>query len=202
MKTHIFDNYMVIYTGRKNGRKIRVTLEKSKERIAKFTDCWVKTHQNLSLNWIQWTEKILFHIEWLPDGYLNLNRVDLELKMRPVRVDQFRPPLKNDIAHCPIYWSSRSTIYGGRDNSFIGIEFAICLYYPERKIKVTEDLCMSDTPPADPEVHVKKDRVEKASVSISRFKNRDSFHLGEVVTHDETALFFLSLKISWTTRCW
>ena len=31
-----------------------------------------------------------------------------------------------------------------------GLEFVICLYYPERKIKATEDLCMLDTPSADP----------------------------------------------------
>ena len=50
MKIHVFENYMVIYTGRNKWTKIRVTLEKSKERIAKFADCWVKAHQKLSLN--------------------------------------------------------------------------------------------------------------------------------------------------------
>ena len=54
MKIHVFENYMVIYTGEK-WMKIRVTLEKSKERIAKFADCWVKVHQKLSLNWIQYS---------------------------------------------------------------------------------------------------------------------------------------------------
>ena len=63
--------------------KIRVTLEKSKERIAKFADCWEKAHKKLSLNWIQCTERKLFHIEKLPDGYLILKRVDLVLKKRP-----------------------------------------------------------------------------------------------------------------------
>ena len=35
-----------------------------------------------------------------------------------------------------------------------------------------------------------KDHVEKASVFLSRFKNRDSHHLREVVTGDETWLYF------------
>ena len=70
---------MVIYTGRKmdENQSDFQTLEKSKERIAKFADCWVKAHQKLSLNWIQCTERILFHIEQLPDRSLILKRVDL-----------------------------------------------------------------------------------------------------------------------------
>ena len=36
----------------------------------------------------------------------------------------------------------------------------------------------------------KKDRVEKAPVLLSRFKNRDSRRLREVVTGDETWLYF------------
>ena len=39
-------------------------------------------------------ERTLFHKEQLLDGYLILKKVDLVLKMRPVRVDQFPPPLK------------------------------------------------------------------------------------------------------------
>ena len=43
----------------------------------------------------------------------------------------------------------------------------------------------------------KKDRVEKASVLLSRLKNRDSCRLREIVTGDETWLcLFLSLTIS------
>ena len=47
---------------------------------------------------------------------------------------------------------------------------------------------MLDTPSADPEQ--KKHRVEKASVLLSRFKNRDSCRLRELVTGDETWLYF------------
>ena len=36
----------------------------------------------------------------------------------------------------------------------------------------------------------KNDRVEKVSVLLSRFKNRDSRHLREVVTGDETWVYF------------
>ena len=36
----------------------------------------------------------------------------------------------------------------------------------------------------------KKDHVEKASVFLSRFKNRDSRRLSEVVTGDDMPLFF------------
>ena len=42
----------------------------------------------------------------------------------------------------------------------------------------------------------KKDHVEKASVLLSRFKNRDSRRLREVATGGETWLYFLSLTIS------
>ena len=64
----------------------------------------------------------------------------------------------------------------------------LCLYYPERKIKATEDLCALDTHLLTPEQ--KKDRVEKASVLLSRFKNRDSRRLREVAIGDETWLYF------------
>ena len=106
MKIHVFENYMVIYTSRK-----MVTLEKSKESIANFADCWVKGHQKLSLNWIQCKERMLFHTEQLPDGYLILKRVDLGLKMRPIWVDQFGPPLEMML---PLSYLSFSKIHNIR----------------------------------------------------------------------------------------
>ena len=55
MKIHIFENYMVTYTGKKmdeNQGDFRVEQKKP----AKFVDIWVKAHQKLSLNWIQCME--------------------------------------------------------------------------------------------------------------------------------------------------
>ena len=89
MKIHIFENYMVIYTGRKMDENQGDSREEQRA-YCKFLGFSVKAHQKLSLNWIQCTERILFHIEKLPDGYLVLKRVDLVLKTRPVLVDQFR----------------------------------------------------------------------------------------------------------------
>ena len=36
MKIHVFEKFILV----EKWTEIRVTLEKSKERIAKFTDCW------------------------------------------------------------------------------------------------------------------------------------------------------------------
>ena len=89
MKIHVFENYMVIYTGRKMDEK---------KRRAKFADCWVKARQKLSLNLIQCTERILFHMEHLSDGYLILKRVGLVLKTRPVQGRPVSATSENDVA--------------------------------------------------------------------------------------------------------
>ena len=64
MKIHVFKNYMVIYTGRKMDEN-QGDFKEEQRAFCKFADCWVKAHQKLSLNWIQCTERILFHIEQL-----------------------------------------------------------------------------------------------------------------------------------------
>ena len=102
----------------KKWMKIRMILEKSKECIAKFADCWVKTHQKLSLNRMQCTERILFHKEQLPDGYLISKRGDLVLDEaspgRPVS-----PTSENDVAtfQSIIQQDSRYTVEEIRDLS-------------------------------------------------------------------------------------
>ena len=48
----------------------------------------------------------------------------------------------------------------------------------------------------------KKDRVEKASVLLSRFKNRDSRRLREVATGDETWLYFFEPDNKLNNKIW
>ena len=48
----------------------------------------------------------------------------------------------------------------------------------------------------------KKDRVEKAFVLVSRFKNRDSRRLREVVTGDETWLYFFEPDNKLNNKMW
>ena len=93
MKIQVFENFMVIYTGRKIDQN-QGDFTEEQRAYCKICGLLGKAHQKLSLNWIQCTERILFHIKQLPDGYLILKRVDLVLKMRPIRANPFRPPLK------------------------------------------------------------------------------------------------------------
>ena len=48
----------------------------------------------------------------------------------------------------------------------------------------------------------KKDRVEKASVLLSRYKNRDPARLREVVTGDETWLYFFEPDNKLNNKMW
>ena len=48
----------------------------------------------------------------------------------------------------------------------------------------------------------KKDRVEKAFVLLSRFKNRDSLSLREVITGDETCFFFFEPDNKLNNKMW
>ena len=126
MKIHVFENYMVIYTGRKMDEnqgdfreeqraycKIRGLLGKSASEIKSELDT-------------VYGERILFHIEQLPDVYLILKKVGLVLKTRPVRVDQFGPPLKMMLPLSNLLLA-RFMIYNGRDKWFIGLEFIMSL---------------------------------------------------------------------------
>ena len=176
-----------------------MTLEKSKEHIAKFADSWVKAHQKLSLNWIQCTERILFHIEQLPDGYLILKRVDLVLKMRPVRVEQFRPPLKMMLPLSNLLFSKIHDIWWKRcDLSGLSLSYVYTIL--KEKLKL-QKICACWMPHLlTPEQ--KKDRVEKASVLLSRFKNRDSRRLREVVTGDQTWLYFSEPDNKLNNKMW
>ena len=117
MKIHVFENYMVIYNGRKMDEnqsdfrgeqraycKIRGLLGKSASEIKSELDT-------------VYGENTLL-VEQLPDGYPILKRVDLVLKTRPVRVDQFRPPLKmmlllSNLLFSKIHdiWWKRQVIY-------------------------------------------------------------------------------------------
>ena len=132
------------------------------------------------------TERIFFHIVQLPDGYLILKRVDLLLRMRPIRVDQFRPPLKMMLPLSNLLFS----IYVGRDKVIYRawVRHMSLLSGLKEKLKL-QKICARWIPHLlTPEQ--KKDRVEKAPVLLSRFKNRDSRRLREVVTGDETWLYF------------
>ena len=161
-----------------------MTLEKSKECIAKFADRWVKAHEKLSLNWIQCMERILFHIEQLPDGYLIKKRVDLVLKMRPIWVDQFRPPLNMMLHQSIVQQDSRYRVEEISDISGMSSSYVFTIL--KEKLKL-QKICARWIPHLlSPEQ--KKVRVEKAFVLLTRFKNQDSHCLREVVTGDETWL--------------
>ena len=180
MKIHIFENYMVIYTGRKNGWKSGWTLEKSKECIAKFVDCWLGAHPKLSLNWIRCTERILFHIEQLPFKEGRSSVKDEACPGRPVSAISI------------VQQDSRYTVEEICDLS--GLSSSYVLTILKEKLKL-EKICARWIPHLlTPEQ--KMDRVEKASVLLSRFKKRESHRLREVVTGDETWLYFFSLTIS------
>ena len=48
----------------------------------------------------------------------------------------------------------------------------------------------------------KRDRVKKACVLLSRFKNRDSYRLREVVTGDETWIYFFVPDNKLNNKMW
>ena len=139
----LFENYMVIYTGRKMDVreeqraycKIRRLLGKSTSEIRSELDTVYGENTlpyRIVARWVSYFKEGRSSVRWGPSGKTSFGHI------------------WKWCCHFPIYYSSRFTIYGGRDKWFIGLEFVICLYYPERKIKAIEDLCSLDTPSADP----------------------------------------------------
>ena len=87
MKIHVFENYMVLYTGRKMDEN-QGDFREEQRAFCKIRGLLGKSASEIK------SELDTVYGEQLPDGYLILKRVDLVLKMRPVRVNQFRPSLK------------------------------------------------------------------------------------------------------------
>ena len=93
-------------------------------------------------------ERILFHIEQLPDGYFILKRVDLVLKMRPVLGRPVMATSENDVATVQsfVQQDSRYTLEEISDLSGLSLSYVFTIL---NEIKATEDLCTLDTPSAD-----------------------------------------------------
>ena len=160
-----------------------MTSEKSKERIAKFADCWVKAHQKLSLNWIQCTERI----SYFKEGRSSVK--DEARSGRPVSATS-----ENDLATVQsiVQQDSRYTMEEISDLS--GLSSSYVFNILKEKIKLQKICARWLSHLLTPEQ--KKERMEKASVLLSRFKNRESRRLREVVFFFFFFFFFLSLTIS------
>ena len=164
IKLHVFKNYMVKWT------KIRVTLERSKERIAKFAECWVKDHQKLSLDTV-------YGVTTLPYGtiarwasYFKEGRSSVKDETHPGR--PVSASSENDVATVQsiVQQDSQYTVEEISDLSGLSSSYVFTIL--KEKLKL-QKICARWIPHLlTPEQ--KKDRVEKASVLLSRFKNRDS----------------------------
>ena len=171
-----------------------MTLEKSKEHIAKFADCWVKVHQKLSLNWIQYYYRTV--ARWV--SYFKEGRSSVKDEARPDR--PVSATSENDVAtvrsivqHHSQYKVEEISDLSGLSSSYV---FAVL----KEKLKL-QKICAHWIPHLlTPEQ--KKDHVEKASVLLSRFKNQDSHHLREVVTGDETWLYFFEPVNKLNNKMW
>ena len=104
---------------------------------------------------------------------------------------QCRPVLttsENDVATVQTIVQQDSRYTVGEISDLLGLSVSYVFIILKEKLKL-QKICMRWIPHLlTPEQ--KKDSVEKASVLLSRFKNRDFCHLWEVVTGDETWLFF------------
>ena len=108
------------------------------------------------------------------------------LKMRPVWEDQFRPPLKNDVATVQSIVQQDSRYIVKETSDLSGLSSSYVFTILKEKLKL-QKICVHWIP--DPLTSEKNmDHMEKASVLLSRFKNQDCSHLREVVTGDETWL--------------
>ena len=197
MKIHVFENYMVIYTGRKMDENLGDFRE---EQRAYCEIRGLLAHQKLSLNWIQCTEKILFHIEQLPDGYLILKKVDLVLKMRARPGRSVSASSENDVATVQsiVQQDSRYTVEEISDLSGLKSSYAFTSLKENLKL---QKICARWIPHLlTPEQE--KDRVEKASVLLSTFENRDSSRLREVVTGDEIWLYYFEPDNKLNNKIW
>ena len=123
-------------------------------------DCWVKAHQKLSLNWIQCRERILYHIEQLPDGYLILKRSRVKDEANPGR--PVSPTSENDVAtpQSIVQQDSRYMVEEISDLSGLSSSYVFTIL--KEKLKLLK-ICARWIPHLlTPEQ--KKDRVEEASV--------------------------------------
>ena len=138
MKIHVFENYMVIYTGRKMDDnqgdfreeqwaycKIRGLLGKSASEIKSELDT-LYGENALSYRTVA---------RWV--SYFKKSRSSVKGEARPGR--PVSATSENDVATVQSIVQQDLRLYGGRDKWFIGLEFVICLYYPERKKAIRGD---------------------------------------------------------------
>ena len=130
----------------------------------------------------------------MPDGYLFFKEGRSSVKDEARSGRPVSATSENDVATVQsiVQQDSRYTVEEISDLSGLSSSYVFTIL--KKKLKL-QKICARWIPHLlIPEQ--KKGRVEKASGLLSRFKNRDSRRLGEVMTGDETWLYFLSLTIS------
>ena len=107
---------------------------------------------------------------------------------------------KNDVATVQSIVQQESRYMVEEISDLSGLSSSYVFTIPKEKLKL-QKICAHWIPHLlTPEQ--KKDRVEKASVLLSRLKNRDSRRLREVVTGDETWLYFFEPDYKLNNKIW
>ena len=196
MKIQVFENYMVIYTGRKMDEnqgdfreeqgaycKIRGMLGKRVSEIKSELDTVYRKNTLPYRTVARW-------VSYFKEGRSSVK--DEAHMGRPVWDTS-----ENDVATV-VQQDSQYTMEEISD--LLGLSWSYVFTILKEKLKLQKICARWISYLLTPEQ--KKDQVEKASVLLSRFKNWDPHRLRKVATGNETWLYFFEPDNKWNNKMW
>ena len=199
MKIHIFENYMVIYTGRKMDKNQGNFREEQRE-YCKICRLLGKSASEIKseLDTVYGENTIPYRTvaRWV--SYFKEGRSSVKDEARPGR-----PVLatsENDVATFQSIVQQDSAYLVEEIKDLSGLSLSYVYTILKEKLKL-QKICARWIPHLLTPEH-KKDHVEKASVLLSRFKNQASHCLREVVSSDETWLYFFDPDNKMNNKMW